>query len=122
MKNKKTIAIIITFIITFILTIILFASVSKAQASDDIMDWNFSVDQPVPSKVINVAGFIIKFLRNMSIIITILVITVLGIQYMLGSIEEKANYKKTSINIIIGVVFITLVTSIVDVIFSAFNL
>ena len=58
----------------------------------------------------------------MSIIITILVITILGIQFMLGSVEEKANYKKTSMNIIIGVVFITLVTSIVDVIFSAFNL
>ena len=118
MKNKKIFAIIIIFI----LTIILFASVSKVQASDDIMDWNFSVSQPVPSKVINVAGFLIKFLRNMSIIITILVITILGIQFMLGSVEEKANYKKTSMSIIIGVVFITLVTSIVDVIFSAFNL
>ena len=41
---------------------------------------------------------------------------------MLGSVEEKADYKKTSMNIIIGVIFITLVTSIVDVIFSAFNL
>ncbi len=117
MKNKKIFAIIIIFI----LTIILFASVSKVQASEEIVNWNFNMDQPVPSKITDVAGFIIKLLRNMSIIITILVITILGIQYMLGSVEEKANYKKTSINIIIGVVFITLVTSIVDVIFSAFN-
>lgn len=117
MKNKKIFAIIIIFI----LTIILFASVSKVQASEDIMDWNFSIDQKVPSKVTEVAGFIIKLLRNMSIIITILVITILGIKFMIGSVEEKAEYKKAYINIIIGVVFITLVTSIVDVIFSAFN-
>ncbi len=117
MKNKK----ILAFIITFILTIILFPNISVVQASDDIVNWDFNMNQQVPATVIRVTGFIIKFLRNMSIIITILVITVLGIQFMLGSVEEKANYKKSAINIIVGVVFITLVTSIVDVIFSAFN-
>ena len=55
------------------------------------------------------------------IIITVLVIAVLGIKFMIGSVQEKAEYKKAYINIIIGVVFITLVTSIIDVIFSAFN-
>lgn len=117
MRNKKIFAIIIIFI----LTIILFASVSKVQASDEIMDWNFSMEQQVPAKISEVAGFIIKLLRNVSIIITILVITIIGIQFMLGSVEEKANYKKTSMNIIIGVIFIALVTSIVDIIFTIFT-
>lgn len=117
MKNKKIFAIIIIFI----LTIILFASVSQVQASDEIMDWNFSMEQKVPSKITNFAGTIIKVLRNVSIIITVLVITIVGIRFMLGSVEEKAEYKKTSINIIIGVGLITLVTSIVDVIFTAFT-
>ena len=67
-------------------------------------------------------GKVIAYIRNAAIIIGIVIILILGIKYMTGSVEEKANYKKTSMNIIIGVVFITLVTSIVDVIFSAFNL
>lgn len=118
MKNKK----IFVIIIMFILAIILFASVSKVQASDEIMDWNFDLEQKVPSKVSEIAGVIIRFLRNISIIITVLVIAVLGIKFMIGSVQEKAEYKKAYINIIIGVVFITLVTSIIDVIFSAFSL
>lgn len=117
MKNKKIFAIIIIFI----LTIILFACVSKVQASDEIMDWDFSMEQQAPAKITEIAGVIIRFLRNASIMITVLVIVIIGVRFMIGSVEEKAEYKKTSINIIIGVVFITLVTSIVDVIFSAFN-
>ena len=117
MKNKK----IFVIIIIFILAIILFASISRVQASDEIMVWNFNLEQKVPSKVSEIAGVIIKFLRNISIIITVLVIAVLGIKFMIGSVQEKAEYKKDYINIIIGVVFITLVTSIIDVIFSAFN-
>ena len=117
MKNKK----IFVIIIIFILAIILFASISRVQASDEIMDWNFNLEQKVPSKVSEIAGVIIKFLRNISIIITVLVITILGVKFMLGSVQEKAEYKKAYINIIIGVVFITLVTSIIDVIFSAFT-
>ncbi len=117
MKNKK----IFVIIIIFILAIILFASISRVQASDEIMDWNFSMEQQVPAKISEVAGVIIKFLRNISIIITVLVITILGVKFMLGSVQEKAEYKKAYINIIIGVVFITLVTSIIDVIFSAFT-
>lgn len=117
MKNKK----IFVIIIIFILAIILFASISRVQASDEIMDWNFSMEQQVPAKISEFAGIIIRFLRNASIIITVLVITILGVKFMLGSVQEKAEYKKAFINIIIGVVFITLVTSIIDVIFSAFT-
>ena len=131
MKNKT----IFTIIIIFILTIILFANFSSVQASaivnagssmvqpsgsasDNIMDWNFSMDQEIPSKVTDVAGKIIALLRNISIIITILVIVALGIKYMLGSVQEKAEYKKSFITIIIGVSLITLTTAIVDAIFT----
>ena len=64
-------------------------------------------------------GWIIAALRNVSIIITILVITLLGIRFMLGSVEEKAEYRKSFTTIIIGVVFITLTFSIVSAIFNA---
>lgn len=131
MKNKT----IFTIIIIFILTIILFANFSSVQASalvnagssviqpsdsasDDILEWEFSMDQEIPSKVTDVIGLLIALLRNISIIITILVIVTLGIKYMLGSVQEKAEYKKSFATIIIGVSLITLTTAIVDVIFK----
>lgn len=87
--------------------------------SNDISNWDFGINQEIPEKVTSIVGFIIKLLRNVSIILTVLVITVLGIKYMIGSVEQKADYKKAYVNIIIGVVLVTMVTSIIDVIFSA---
>ncbi len=135
MRNKT----IFSIIIIFILSTILFASFSKVQASalvnqgssivknfanptgdsvsEDIKDWNFSLDQEIPSKVIGVAGAFIAFLRNASAILTVLVITGLGIKYMLGSVQEKAEYKKSFLTIIIGVSVIALTTAVVDLIF-----
>ena len=81
------------------------------------MDWTF--DSPrLPTKIGELAGLIIKFLRNLSIIVTVVVITILGVKYMIGSVEEKADYKKDYINIIIGTVMITMVFSIVEVVFT----
>lgn len=96
----------------------------KIQIDDysDITNWDFATDFKIPVKVAKIVGFIVKFLRNISIIITVLVITILGIKYMLGSVAEKAEYKKGYINIIIGVVIITGIFSIVDAIFSITNM
>lgn len=132
MRNKT----IFSIIIIFILSTILFASFSKVQASalvnegssivkdfagdpvsEDITDWDFSLDQEIPSKVIDVVGAFIAFLRNASAILTVLVITGLGIKYMLGSVQEKAEYKKSFLTIIIGVSVIALTTAVVDLIF-----
>lgn len=91
-------------------------------SSVDISEWDFTMDQTLPEKVMGVVGFFIKLLRNISIILTVLVITILGIKYMIGSVEQKADYKKAYINIIIGVAVVTLVTSVIDAILSAAQL
>lgn len=86
---------------------------------DNIETWNFSIAGSMPAKVLDIVAMILKILRNISIILTVLVITILGIKYMVGSVEQKAEYKKGYINIIIGVVLISTITSIVSFIFSA---
>ena len=42
----------------------------------------------------------------------------LGIKYMLGSVEEKAEYKKSFMPLIVGVVVVTLALQIAAMIFS----
>ncbi len=106
-------------IIAVIMSIIIIPQLSFASGSSNILSWQFSMNQTVPTKITNMAGFIIKLLRNVSIILTIVVITALGIKYMIGSVQEKADYKKSYINIIIGVVLISMITTIVNVIFEA---
>ena len=43
---------------------------------------------------------------------------VLGIKYMVGSVEEKAEYKKTIIPMIVGMIILVGVGTFVSIIFS----
>lgn len=68
----------------------------------------------VTSKIV---GTIIKWIRNMGVIVGVLVLTIIGIKYMLaGAAEEKAQYKETLVPVVIGVVMllgsITLISAI----------
>ena len=114
MKAKYIIFTLITIIAILLLCI---PNVQASGYSNNIVDWTFDAPQ-LPVKLAELAGVIIKLLRNLSIIITIIVITILGVKYMLGSVEEKADYKKDYVNIIIGSVLISLTFSIVNVIFT----
>ena len=62
-------------------------------------DQNVNVTQ-----VGNFGNRIATILRNVGIVISVLVLMVIGIKYMLGSAEEKAEYKKTMIPYLVGAV------------------
>lgn len=54
----------------------------------------------------NVGNVIIGALKAIGTIIAVAILIVLGIKYMMGSAEEKAEYKKTMIPYLIGAVLI----------------
>lgn len=49
---------------------------------------------------------IVKVLGTIGIVVSVAVLIVLGIKYMMGSAEEKAEYKKTLIPYVIGAALI----------------
>ena len=68
----------------------------------------------VTSKIV---GTIVKWLRNIGVIVGVLVLTIIGVKYMLaGAAEEKAQYKESLVPVVIGVVMllgsITLISTI----------
>lgn len=63
-------------------------------------------------------GNVVKALRNISALIAVLVITILGIKYMIGSTEERAEYKKSFIPLIVGIVVVVAAASIATALFS----
>lgn len=73
----------------------------------------------MPQKATLLASQIISGLRNVAIIISVISLMILGIKYMFGSVEEKADYKKTLIPITIGIIMISAIFTIVDIIYSA---
>ncbi len=64
---------------------------------------------------------ILKYLSIIASGISIIAIIALGIKYMMGSIEEKAQYKKTLLPYFIGAVFVFGATAVAQVIYKMFN-
>lgn len=69
----------------------------------------------------NLGGKIIGILQVVGIVIAVVVLLVLGIKYMIGSAEEKAEYKKTMIPYLVGALLIFAASSIVSVVYNMFS-
>ena len=64
---------------------------------------------------------IIQIISVIGSIVSVIVLVVLGIKYMMGSAEEKAEYKKTLMPYIIGAAFVFAASAIAGIIFGFTN-
>ncbi len=64
------------------------------------------------------AGQVMGMIRNVAVIASVIILMVLGVKYMLGSVEEKAEYKKSFIPLIIGIILVVSATAIASFIFN----
>lgn len=69
-------------------------------------------------KAFELTTTIVTGLTIVGTVVAILGIMLLGIKYMLGSVEEKAEYKKSMIPYLIGCIFIFAISQIVSIIYS----
>lgn len=63
-------------------------------------------------------GKIIGIIRLVGTILSVVVLMIIGIKYMFGSVEEKADYKKTLIPYIIGAVLLFAGTNLVQIVYD----
>ena len=71
--------------------------------------------------VIAIAGNVVKWIRTLAAIAAVIIISILGIKYMIGSTEERAEYKKSFMPLIIGIVVVVAAAQIATMIFSTFG-
>lgn len=71
-------------------------------------------ENSLKEKTANLLGTINAF----GIVVSIISLILIGIKYMLGSVEEKAEYKKTMIPYIIGAVLLGSCTTIANLLYS----
>lgn len=64
------------------------------------------------------AGKIMGMIRNIAVIASVIIIMILGVKYMLGSVEEKAEYKKSFMPLIIGIILVVAASSIATFLFN----
>lgn len=71
--------------------------------------------------ILKLAGKILGFLQWIALIGGVLIIAILGIKYMMGSLEEKAEYKKSMIPLIVGIVVVMGATTIANLLVNTFT-
>ena len=69
-----------------------------------------------PEKFTNMVGIIATTIQTIGVILSVIVIGLLGIKYMTGSIEERADYKKSMIPFLVGTVLIVAVGTVLRII------
>ena len=104
--NMKKISKIVSFIIILMTVLSVATTVSAAISADSTtLDANQITGKGSTvkvGKVGTIANDIVSVLTAGGIAISVIVLIVLGIKYMMGSVEEKAEYKKTLMPYIIG--------------------
>ena len=81
---------------------------------DDYKPSNLTED----TETINFANNIIGLFQALGSIVSVLALVLIGIKYMMGSVEEKAEYKQTMIYYIIGAILVFAISNISAVIYD----
>ncbi len=68
--------------------------------------------------ITNLGNRIITILSTIGMVVSVVVLIVLGIKYMMGSAEEKAEYKKTLLPYLIGAGLVFAASVIAQVVFN----
>lgn len=68
--------------------------------------------------ITDMGGKIIGVVRTVGVLIAVVIILILGIKYMVGSAEEKADYKKSMIPYLVGAVLIFAGSTIAGIVYD----
>lgn len=111
-KTMKILTVLLLAIVLITFTTNVFA------ASTEINPSTLTPTYGDSTAMTNKAGQIMGLIRNVAIIASVIIIMVLGVKFMLGSVEEKAEYKKSFMPLIVGIVLVVSATTIASFIFN----
>lgn len=113
-KTVKLISILLfVAMISISLTTVVSASGIDAANLANQLKGNTSAAQ---EDVVNIGNQIIGIITTVGVVVAVVILLVLGIKYMMGSASEKAEYKKTMIPYLIGVVLLVAITQFIGLI------
>ncbi len=113
--SKKTMK-ILTTIATILLIVSMGASI--VCAATDIGGVSIDPKTENTGDITKVGNKIMGILQVVGVLIAVIILMVLGIKYMMGSAEEKAEYKKTMIPYIVGAILIFAAATIANAIYN----
>ena len=113
MKNVTKKIILITLAI-LIFNILLFNLNNVAAFS--VTDLTGDTSQT--GQISNIGNNVITIISTIGSIISVIVLIIIGIKYMIGSVQEKAEYKKTLMPYFIGAVLVFAASTIAGIVYN----
>ena len=111
---KKTSKLIVALLI--ILSIVM---ISVSSFAETVTPGSFSAINPSnTSTIVTMGGQIIGVVRTVGVLVAVVILLILGIKYMVGSAEEKADYKKSMIPYLVGAVLIFAASAIAGIVYD----
>ena len=111
--KMKNVIIVLTLILICIVSL---STISKADVQTD--SYKPELIENDYEDVFDKVGVIVSAVRIVGVVISFIGIIGLGIKYMMGSVEQKAEYKSTMMPVLIGMIMIFAITNIVSIIYS----
>lgn len=103
----------IIFINILIIIIIFFATISYGFGVS-----NLTGNQTESATLKNTGNAVMKVISTIGVVISVVMLIVLGIKYMIGSTEEKAEYKKSLMPYAIGAALVFAAASIAQIVYD----
>ena len=115
-SKKIKVSIVILLVVVILMS---FKLIVYADSIEDNLDlFNPKSDQITESELKEKAEIILGVVNVVGIIVSVATIIIVGIKYLLGSVEEKAEYKKTMITYFIGAILIFSITTVSNVLYN----
>lgn len=121
MKKKSKILKIITFVAITITMIFIITNSSFAINFDPNNErWrpDSTTSAQGADRVLEIGNDVVGVIQLVGSFISVGVLVVLGIKYMMGSVEERAEYKKAMLPYFIGAIMLFAITNILSIVMS----
>ena len=115
-KSLKILTVLLIAVLLVSISTSVFAAALTPGDLESAMDSSLQTQDA--SALQSTAGNVMAIIRNISIIAAVIVLMVIGVKFMLGSTEEKAEYKKSLMPLVIGVILVVAATSIATFLFE----
>ena len=119
---KKSIK-IVSILLLVAMMLVTFAGIVNAAGNgpSDVLDSMKSPDYSDQGEITTLGQRIVGIIQVVGVVIAVVVILVIGIKYLIGSAEEKAEYKKTMIPYLVGAVLVFGASAIAKAVVSMSN-
>lgn len=118
MKNRKIFIKLILIFLLFEYICLFFTSYSQAIDISSLGDLaNYGKIIGESEVFMDKAGKVITVVQTVGSIASVVCLIVIGIKYMTGSVEEKAEYKKTLVPYVIGAALVFTITNLLSIVY-----